>query len=513
MGLRFKLAYGGYVASIAALAHWVNSGVPNPYMDEIIHIPQAQAYCNGDWRTWDTRLTTPPGLYLLSALIANILPFLPSLCSPPSLRLPNAALLALLPLIYSRLLPLIRHPILRASTRGKRTPSKAALDAIEKDDEQWEGLVIGSFPVVAFFGFLYYTDLASIFLVLVAQGLALRKNWAASAIVGGVSLWFRQTNILWVVYIAATAVVHDLESRAELYDPPLTKAAFLDIPFSLVSLASHSVKNLVALSPIIGAYLPVGLLSAAFVLWNGGIVLGDKTNHVPTLHVPQLYYFFAFAGAFLAPVLLSPRAVRDAVGGLAGSFKRATLTALTLAVMCWTIKHYTISHLFVLSDNRHYVFYVWRRILNPHPLARYFLAPFYLLSFRLIFDRLSSSSPTLSLLPPFFLLLSTSLTLIPSPLIEPSIDKPNPEALKKKRNRKSISEEMKEVEQAPAPPEVVVEVKKDVKRARKGAGIGMAASKNTAASSSKKRRRRKASTVPDADPAETKLIHGDLTED
>ncbi|KAG0254461.1 glucosyltransferase [Mortierella polycephala] len=33
----------------------------------------------------------------------------------------------------------------------------------------------------------------------------------------------------------------------------------------------------------------------AFVRWNGGIVLGDRSNHVATVHVVQLFYFVAFA--------------------------------------------------------------------------------------------------------------------------------------------------------------------------------------------------------------------------
>lgn len=80
MGLRYNAAYVGYAVAVLAVATWVNTQVPNPYMvrdsrapslpgrahqllqDEIIHIPQAQAYCDGDWRSWDPRLTTPPGL-------------------------------------------------------------------------------------------------------------------------------------------------------------------------------------------------------------------------------------------------------------------------------------------------------------------------------------------------------------------------------------------------------------------------------------------------------------------
>ena len=37
-----------------------------------------------------------------------------------------------------------------------------------------------------------------------------------------------------------------------------------------------------------------------------------------------------------------------------------------------------IHHPFLLSDNRHYTFYVWRRIYRFHPLVPYLLVPVYL---------------------------------------------------------------------------------------------------------------------------------------
>ena len=42
--------------------------------DEPFHAPQAQAYCNGEWTTWDPKITTPPGLYVPS-----------NSCAPPRL--------------------------------------------------------------------------------------------------------------------------------------------------------------------------------------------------------------------------------------------------------------------------------------------------------------------------------------------------------------------------------------------------------------------------------------------
>lgn len=41
---------------------------------------------------------------------------------------------------------------------------------------------------------------------------------------------------------------------------------------------------------------------AAFVLWNGGIVVGDKDNHQPAVHLVQPLYFVFFSACALAPV-------------------------------------------------------------------------------------------------------------------------------------------------------------------------------------------------------------------
>lgn len=79
---------------------------------------------------------------------------------------------------------------------------------------------------------------------------------------------------------------------------------------------------------VLPCFLPYALvlgLFGAFVIWNGGIVLGmalyiewvsnclgisshssgDQANHIPSLHIPQLYYFVAFSGVLGWPVLVS----------------------------------------------------------------------------------------------------------------------------------------------------------------------------------------------------------------
>lgn len=56
-----------FLGMTASLFKVMNSVNPNPYMDEIFHIPQAQRYCNGTFCTWDPKITTLPGLYLFSS--------------------------------------------------------------------------------------------------------------------------------------------------------------------------------------------------------------------------------------------------------------------------------------------------------------------------------------------------------------------------------------------------------------------------------------------------------------
>lgn len=60
-----------------------------------------------------------------------------------------------------------------------------------------------------------------------------------------------------------------------------------------------------ALLETIAPYAAVLAGFAAFVAWNGGIVLGDKSNHIPTVHVPQAYYFLGFSTVLGWPILVS----------------------------------------------------------------------------------------------------------------------------------------------------------------------------------------------------------------
>ncbi|SCZ98822.1 BZ3500_MvSof-1268-A1-R1_Chr7-1g09284 [Microbotryum saponariae] len=393
---------------------------PTPYMDELIHIPQARAYCRGDFGFWDPALTTPPGLYLISAIPAYLIaPLRPYLCSTAGLRAVNFLFLSYLPYVVSGLLETLQED---TSTQQKVKGNKPAIETttIRGLSLSSEAIFIATFPIAWFFGYLYYTETGSLVLVLLAHSFALKGEWLKSALVGAASLTFRQTNILWIAFVSASTIIRVLsrqKAKRPLKNPLLANTNLAEIPSSAISVVDLGLRSIPQLLPIILSYLPVFLGAAAFIKWNGGVVLGDKANHVPTLHLVQPLYFFAFTG-FLAPYTLTPSNVSRSLRNLLGTPRRIVTSTLAMGVALYCIRYHTILHRFLLADNRHYTFYVLRRIVNRFPAARYLLAPGYIFAGRLFLDVVIEAS-SFRLLEALGLALTTLLVIIPSPLIEP----------------------------------------------------------------------------------------------
>ena len=120
----------------------------------------------------------------------------------------------------------------------------------------------------------------------------------------------------------------------------------------------------------------------AFVAANGGIVVGDRANHVPVAHFAQLGYFALFAVPYLgcatgAPVLLLRR--------LGAALRRQCLTPGRAGTLLWLVIFASIAlwfgspmHPFLLADNRHFPFYIWKAFFRRFdPQARVALLPAY----------------------------------------------------------------------------------------------------------------------------------------
>lgn len=268
-------------------------------------------------------------------------------------------------------------------------------------------LALTLFPLQFFYSFLFYTDAASTAAVLLAYLLALARRPHLAALAGLAALMFRQTNVVWLAVALAAALLTDAQPAR----PPKPR----DAPAFAQALAAdaarvvrHAVSQPRAVLGRYGSGAAVGAAFAAFVAWNGALVLGDKAHHAAALHLPQLLYFVAVAAASLHVRLLGPLS-RLSLASL------ASLPSLALLAFALVAVHrFSYAHPYLLADNRHYSFYVWRLVTRFPPYSPYACALLYWLAAHLL-ARLPFRAPAL-LRALFFV--ATAAVLVPSPLLE-----------------------------------------------------------------------------------------------
>ncbi|CAI5519691.1 unnamed protein product [Closterium sp. Naga37s-1] len=560
------------LVSGAIVACLVNHHVPQPYMDEIFHVPQTQQYCRGDLLTWHPLITTLPGLYYLALVfvgmqyallqllgIAKIALHLAStsdatsdatlsgatsaagvsfasLCSPVTLRSLNLLLLVLsFPLFYSTARSAARASAASASDTAAEISAAARLKKVNKpqsrargvaallhryetrhdtrdesrddtrdetrdetgndvqadaksrprvhdevdEDCTWRAAMFVLFPLHWFFGFLYYTDVASSVAVLAMMRCVYKRQHYRAALLAAGSIIIRQTNAVWAVLALCLSTSHFLgmlvlltpqgtppklttdynilkgspkdkaekdensRSRADDHggvlrngvvtdstersfrDPSWATEAVArgeDIPKALLLLLHRAwavrgkfLRNFFPLLAVLAAFF-------VFVRVNGGIVVGARTEHRLSPHLMQPLYFAAFSALSLSPLLLAPSSLLPLLSSSSRSLRSAPghclfLSLLVSALLFLTIKNFSLAHPYLLADNRHYPFYIWRRLINPphSPSQRFLLLPVYALSLLALTHALRRAMTPLGL---FFFSAATAAVLVPSPLLE-----------------------------------------------------------------------------------------------
>ncbi|ERT03388.1 alpha-1,2-glucosyltransferase [Sporothrix schenckii 1099-18] len=452
--------------------------VPEPYLDEFFHVPQAQKYCARQWYDWDDKITTPPGLYLVSVALEAMWSGVQDGCHIWALRGANSVAIMLVAVAASSCRSALeqqhqsRH---RRRHGGKTTP--AATASLLSLFAYHTGLNVALFPALFFFSALYYTDVYSTLFVLLAYRLHLFRvsvpanedvpAWSdlLAVVAGFAALVMRQTNVVWVVvYLGGLEIVqaaktvrdqpaHRAALRAaqpqtfdsfasmvrlyawryslgDVHDPSLANAWPDDWVLSLVSVAVAAVSNPLVVLRRAWPYAAVVLGFGQFVVWNGGVVLGDKANHVATLHAAQLLYLWPLLAFFSAPLFVTHAAYYLSVAWKAvaggkhigdednkgdqeaevapplshaafpnGDEKTSTHKLLRLLHVVFVNKAYypvylvvvfdamvavvyfnTLIHPFTLADNRHYMFYVFRYTIRRSIVVRYALVPVYALT-------------------------------------------------------------------------------------------------------------------------------------
>lgn len=429
----------------------VNRIVPDPYMDEIFHIPQLQEYCKGNFKTWNPMITTPPGLYYLSlAHVASLFPGMffvggassfSELCSTAILRSINGVLAVISSIIIYEI---IIH--LRTAIDEKR----ATLYAV----------VLALYPLHWFFTFLYYTDVASETSVLAMYLACIKKKYRLSASLGALTVLIRQTNIIWVLFVMCTGIIdvtlgcqkynlrvdevdtsirkHSQSTNKDVSAGSLRRRKFDNAKGSMnhftpsasalsttqesglldeiqtIILRSWQLKweLLLSFSP----YLIIFVAFIAFVCWNGSVVLGAKEAHAVSSHFAQVMYFGLVSALAMGPTHCN---LHQASALFLSLWKTRPLSFFVGFICLLTgllfIHFFSIAHPYLLADNRHYTFYLWRKVIKAHPLMKYLLVPLYIYSWFSISSILGKAQRKIWVLAYF---LATAAVLVPAPLIE-----------------------------------------------------------------------------------------------
>jgi len=242
-----------------------------------------------------------------------------------------------------------------------------------------------------------------------------------SAAVGSVAVFFRQTNIVWLIFftfcVMSDILVNTVMSGRHVSSHTNDHAvvARLICTWLRRTVVEDSKRLLKLISLILLNIWPYCIVVLAFMifLWiNGGIVVGARHDHEVALHFPQLFYYAVFTAFFAFVYVVSLQNIIAFV-----KFVRChlVLCMLLLLLCCCAIWRFTYVHRYLLADNRHYTFYVWSWLFARHPLLRYAFAPVYLLAGYLVLQTLALRQHLLWCIG---YVLSITVLLVPTTLLE-----------------------------------------------------------------------------------------------
>lgn len=400
------VALGVYFAVSKYIFDKINDTI-NIFIDELFHMPQAKAYCEGNYTQWDPKITTLPGLYIISSLVLTSLD-----CSTYNLRLVN--------LIASCLNIFLFGSILKYVYFIENRQLKIVLQAVN----------LALLPPLYFFSHVFYTETLSLTFLLAFSRLCFsNQNKVLALLFGFGSVLMRQTNIAWIAMVLGHKLLDILIKSSRVFgntyltNVKLSKTSLIarDLDNSklrryyglndvYIALKYHISKGFVTVFKFLTLQDWLVIIShsillisfVAFLMVNGSIVLGDKTAHEVTIHLPQLLYFLLFYGVFGFPYVLFK--LQSTVTMLL----RNKLIVVSLAIIMAAVVHFdTVVHPYLLADNRHFTFYIWNRWFGKYNFAIYATIPAYIFLLFSLYDNLKDHNCISFLLPYTIILFST----------------------------------------------------------------------------------------------------------
>ncbi|CAH0562281.1 unnamed protein product [Brassicogethes aeneus] len=332
-------------------------------VDEEFHLAIGQAYCKYEYDKWDPKITTLPGLYLLSSFILGPL----KKCSIYYLRSINIGASVLNFYLFYFLL--------------KKYNNEPAWKNI------FSAINIALLPPLYFFTHIYYTDVLSVTFILLMLLFHEKKNNYVASIFGFCSVIMRQTNIIWVIMIMGRLVLNEIY-ECSIKNENISLINFTKNFTSIKDTCMGIVGNFFKKSTLkfwlgLFSYISILISFVVFVVLNGSIVVGDKSAHKATIHAPQLFYFALFSGFFGWPIFATE------IFNFIKFAQKYLSTIITTLVLCVLIVHHnTLVHPYMLADNRHYIFYIWHRFYAKYESFRYLIVIVYIFAIYVVMKKL-----------------------------------------------------------------------------------------------------------------------------
>ena len=232
-----------------------------------------------------------------------------------------------------------------------------------------------------------------------------------ASLAGIVAILFRQTNIVWVGFCCVTAILNNLRwiGVVKKEDP-----LYLQIYNTIIGCLTSFTRTLSIAFP----YIMVLIGFICFMVLNDGIVVGDRSSHEASLNFPQLLYFCVFTcifACFMVPNYINIVSTIKMIWKFLTSILNLVSVLVLTATMFLAVHYFTYQHLYLISDNRHFTFYIWRKVFGYHADVKYFLVPVYLVAMLVMIKELTYKRSAIWILV-FFA--CTSIVLIPQKLLE-----------------------------------------------------------------------------------------------
>ncbi len=235
------------------------------------------------------------------------------------------------------------------------------------------------YPANFLYNSLLYTDGVSTGLVVLSWALY-RRNWLVAGIASGLAVLVRQSNIAWAFALFLKLICVIYRKRKGLQK-------------------SISLSDLVPVIP----FLVTGVGFLWFLVNNNfQVVLGHHEHHSTSLHLAQIVYL----GVLLLGCKIASSSWRNG-RDLPLSSRYSWLCVAFLAVCAYC----RVAHPFVLSDNRHLTFYLWKYFLRSTLFSVSILPVFAFMGYKTALKAFGFGD--------FFIWgLASSLSVVPSPLFE-----------------------------------------------------------------------------------------------